>query len=451
MTSALNLQTANGRDHDNGIYAQDSWKPTARLTASYGIRVDFLRRFDVLRNLQRQSSVEVAPRLGFAYVLTADAKNVLRGSWGRYHRQLMGGRDPFAAFGGSDAAAFLDTYDTAGNGTFSTSRVTAARPAGISSLQFDPNFHEPYTDELDLGFRHQFPGNLSVDVAGVQKIIKQNYAQIDINGFYPSGPNQPFGGFGKVDPNQGLLYEVTNGSWSWTTYRAFQAVITKNMSHNFQLVSTIHRQWQTLNGTWNPTDPAKFIQPDAFANNENIWRTDGLVDENSLSTGANLINNPMWEPFSLRFAGTYNAPAGIGISSSYTIVGGPWSGPIIDQIAANDPRIAAFGPSTVVSSTGVAQPNPLATRIRFYYPTRGEGQLQQGAVHIVGLKIAKRFRFGNARQLEVAGNVYNLLNGGTFSEFNRSGANRIYSPSTYGTGTTLQEARAYQINAVLRF
>ena len=48
-------------------------------------------------------------------------------------------------------------------------------------------------------------------------------------------------------------------------------------------------------------------------------------------------------------------------------------------------------------------------------------------------------------------NVYNLLNGGNFSEFNRSGANRIYSPTTYGTGTTLQEARAYQINGVLRF
>jgi hypothetical protein len=53
--------------------------------------------------------------------------------------------------------------------------------------------------------------------------------------------------------------------------------------------------------------------------------------------------------------------------------------------------------------------------------------------------------------VEVAANVYNLLNGGTFSEFNRSGANRIYSPTTYGTGTTLQEARAYQINGVFRF
>src|SRR5207247_8771022 len=104
VTSAFNLQTANGRDHDNAMYAQDSWKPTARLTASYGLRVDFLRRFDVLRNLQRQSSVEVAPRLGFAYVLTAVAKNVRRGRSGRYRRQLLACPGAIAAFGRSDAA-----------------------------------------------------------------------------------------------------------------------------------------------------------------------------------------------------------------------------------------------------------------------------------------------------------------------------------------------------------
>ena len=255
---------------------------------------------------------------------------------------------------------------------------------------------------------------------------------------------------------------MTNGDWTSTTYTAFQVVLTKNMSHNFQLVSTIHRQWQHLNGTWNPTDPAKFIQPDAFANDKNIWRTDGLVDENSLSTGANLINNPMWEPYSLRFAGTYNAPQGIVVSSSYTIVGGPWSGPIIDQIPANDPRVTQFGPSNVISSTGFSAPNPLATRIRFCgapvdgkcvasNPTRGEGQLEQSAVHILGLKIAKRLKLGGTTELELSANAFNLLNGGNFSEFNRSGANRIYSPSTYGTGTTLQEARAYQISGVFRF
>jgi hypothetical protein len=463
----LNLPTAGGRDHDYGIYAQDAWKPSSRVTASYGVRVDFVRRFDSLNNLSRGSSVELAPRLGFSYLVTSDAKNVARGSWGRYHRQLMGGRDPVAAFGDPPALATLDTYDTAGNGTFSTQIVSPALAGGVTALQFDPDFHQPFTDELDLGFRRQFPWNFSVDVAYVHKLIQENYGQVEINGFWPTAPNQPFGGFGKVDPNRGLLYEVTNASWTDTTYHAFQMVLTKNMSHNFQVLATIHRQWQHLNGTWNPTDPARFIQPDAFANNKNIWRTDGLVDQDSLSSGNTLINNPMWEPFSMRFAGTYNARYGIVLSSSYTISGGPWSGPIITQLAANDPRIAVFGPATVRSSTGNSQPNPLATRIRFCgVPTgdpgtgtcqdpasitnRADGQLQQNSVHIVGAKVAKRFDFGG-RNFEVSGSAFNLLNGGNFSEFNRSGANRFYSPTVYNTGVTLQEARGFQFSGVLRF
>ena len=33
------------------------------------------------------------------------------------------------------------------------------------------------------------------------------FAETDINGIYPSGPGQPFGGFGLVDPNQGMMFE----------------------------------------------------------------------------------------------------------------------------------------------------------------------------------------------------------------------------------------------------
>ena len=64
MSSAtLNQHTASGRDKDIGVYAQDMWKPTSRMTVTVGVRVDFVRRFDALRDLQRQSSTEDrAPR-----------------------------------------------------------------------------------------------------------------------------------------------------------------------------------------------------------------------------------------------------------------------------------------------------------------------------------------------------------------------------------------------------
>lgn len=451
VIGGLEQHTASGRDRDVGVYVQDTWKPNARLTATMGVRVDFVRRYDALRDLVRQSSTEVAPRLGFSYLLTKDAKNVLRGGYVRIHQQLMGTRHPVAAFGGDDAAGLRDTYDQNGDGIFETEILTPPRAAAVSTQQFDPSLHQPLFDEFTLGFRRQFPGEMSVDVAGIVKINKEQYAQVDINGVYPEGPFQPFGGFGLVDPSRGLLYRVTNNTWSQMHYRAIQVTVAKNMSKGFQFLGTVHRQWQHLTGTWNPTDPARFIQPDAFPNNRLVWRTDGMQDQDSLATGNALTNNPMWNPYSVRFSATWQAPAALLLSASYTIMGGPYSGPIIDQLPANDPRIAVFGPSTVVSSTGSRQPNPLATRIRFYYPTRGEGQVKAPDVHALNLKIGRRFGLGTGRSIEIDADIFNLLNGGDYTEYARTGPNRIYNPASYLTYTNPQTPRALQLEAIVRF
>jgi hypothetical protein len=451
VIGSLDQHTASGRDRDIGVYVQDTWKPGSRFTATLGVRLDFVRRYDALRDLVRQNSTELAPRVGFSYVLTEDAKNVLRGSYVRIHQQLMGTRHPVAAFGGDDAAGLRDIYDANGDGVFETTIIAPPRTATISTQQFDPDLHQPLFDEFTLGFRRQFPGQMSVDVAGIVKINKEQYAQVDINGIYPSGPNQPFGGFGLVDPNSGLLYRVTNNTWSQTDYRALQITIAKNLSQNFQFLGAIHRQWQHLTGTWNPTDPARFIQPDAFPNNRLVWRTDGMQDQNSLATGATLTNNPMWNPYSVRLSGSWHAPADFMVSTSYTIMAGPYNGPVIDQIAANSPLLAPFGPATVVSSTGVRQSNPLATRIRFAFADRGEGQTKAPDVHTLNLRVGRVFALMPGRSVEISADVFNVLNGGNYTEYARTGPNRIYNPASYLTYTNPQTPRALQLEAIVRF
>ena len=449
VTSSLTSVIADGKDADSGFYLQDTWKPINRLTATLGVRVDVIRRENVVRGFEYQSSTEIGPRLGFSYLLTEDANNVLRGSFTRQHEQLQGGRHPVAEFGGEPSASFRDEYDVLGNGSFSSVIITPPVEVNLSREQFADNLTQPRIDELIVGFRRQFPGQVSMDVAGVFRRISNMFGRVDINGIYPDGPRQPFIGFGRVDPNAGIIDKIVNNDWSEINYQALQVTLAKNMSRGFQAMAVIHKQWQNLSGTWNPTDRAGFIQPDAFPNDKLIFRTRGPADHNTLpgSTNAN-----MWFPYSIRLAGVWHAPYGVQLSANWSIIKPSWSGPIVDRLASNDPDVRLFGPSTVTSVTGVRQSNPLARRERFRFPTRGEGQELLPAVHQVGLRLTKQVSLGGNRSIQLSGAILNMLNGGNGFEFARGGANRSYSgPTIFLQPGNLQPPRSFQVALEYRF
>ncbi|MBI3264151.1 MAG: TonB-dependent receptor [Acidobacteria bacterium] len=446
--SPATLQTRAARDRDIGVYMQDSWKPTPRLTANIGVRVDFVRRWDDLFDVVRENGTAVGPRLGFSYLVTKDAKNILRASLVRVHEQVMG-RDAVTIFGADDAASQIDEYDLNGDGRMDVSIPTPGRTNTLAGYEFDPNLHQPFVDEFIVGYRKQLPGQMSVDVGGIWRKYQDNYAQLEINGFWPDGPNQPFGGWGRVDPARGATYQQTNNSWSTLNYRALEITVAKNMSHNFQLLAGINRQWQHFGGTWNPRDPARFIQPNAFASDKLLYMPRGNNEQNSLplQTGTTVHTyGPTWQKYSMRFGGSYMAPFDISTALSYTVLAGPWSGPIVDLLPVNDPQIRQFGPDRMPNG----QPNLLATRMRFVYPTRGEGQVQAPAIRTMGLKIGRIFRFSR-RQVEVAGNIFNLLNAGNYAQYSYSGGNERFNTANFLQFRNQQPARGFQLTMVGRF
>jgi hypothetical protein len=453
-TSALEHVQQEGRDRDVGIYVQDTWRPNNRLTATFGIRADFVRRFDILRNFEIEKSIEVAPRLGATFLLDDEAKNVVRGSFTRVHRQLMGGRDAVADYTDPPGASSRAVFDLNGDGIFELAEETPAVAAAVETLRYDPDFQQPFVDEISAGYQRQLPLDMSLDVALTTKFFRDSYAQTEINGFWPDAPGQPFSGFGRVDPASGQIFRLTNRTWAHQRFNALFITLAKNMSHNFQVMASVQRQWQKEVGDWNPTDPGRFIQPDAFPNNRTIWRNQNPADHNSLATGGSLRNIPTWTPGAIRLAGTWNAPKGIVLSTSYSMVGGPWTGPILRQLPSNSPEIAVFGPARFRGQTPVAsggQANPLATRIRFLNSTRGEGQELLPYVHIVNIKLGYRLALGGARHVQLGVNVFNLLNSGRFTEWHRSGANLSYNPTFYLQQDNQQTSRAAQFDAVIRF
>jgi hypothetical protein len=438
--------TTAARDSDYAVYVQDTWKPHPRVTANVGVRADFVRRYDDIFDVERMNSINIGPRLGVSYLVTPDARNVLRAFWGRLHEQVNG-RDPittFSPFAQPSGRERRELFDANGDGDFETQVVTPVATAQISGLAFDPDIKQPHVEELVLGFAKQFPGQISLDVAATRRAFRDGYAEVDINGFYPAGPNEPFGGFGRVDPNRGTIMQQTNASWTDVIVTNLEAVVAKNLSHNFQVMASVTRQWQHLEGTWNPTDPARFIQPDAFENNRDLSRhLFGNGDDNSLDGGGR-ESGVAYRPYSVRMAGQFFAPLGIKVAGSYVIQAGGYLGPVLVQSTA-DPR---FGPGLVRLANGTTQPNPLATSWRFAYPTRSEGQVLNEVTRYLQVNIGREFGFGNQR-IETSVGIFNVFNTGAHTQWN-DGAN-VLNNELYLSRFNRHPPRAFQLNLRYRF
>ena len=439
--------TTAARDRDYAFYLQDSWKPHARVTANVGLRADFVRRFDDIYKVERMNSANYGPRFGVAYLVTSDARNVVRAFYGRLVEQVNG-RDPittYSPFSQPSQRSRRELYDADGDGRFEIENVTPAGNPQISALAFDPNVHQPFVDELVLGYAKQFKGQISLDLSATRRAFKDGYGEIDINGFYPSGPNQPFGGFGRVDPNRGLIMQQTNASWTDVIVTDVEAVLAKNMSHNFQAILTVTRQWQHLDGTWNPTDPARFIQPDAFPNNRDLSRhLFGNGDDQSLD-GMGRESGVAYRPYSLRMAGQYLGPLGLKIAGSYVIQAGGYLGPVLISAGA-DP---VFGPGQIRLANGTTQPNPLATAWRFAYPTRSEGQVLNEPTRYLQLNLGREFQFGATRRVEANLGIFNVFNTGAHTQWN-DGANILDSP-LYLSRFNRHPPRAFQVSFRYKF
>jgi hypothetical protein len=431
---APSLQTQSLMARDNAIYVQDSWKPSARLTVNAGVRLDWIKNTDKLFNVVNLDDVAVGPRAGGTYVLTGDQKNILRASWGRVGDVPNAG---YLGTAGTNVAGIRDEYDTNLDGVFETVLPTPRSSSVNPNRRTDPHRRWPWVDEVIAGYRRQLPGQIAVDISALRRDYKHRPALVEVNGIYNNGV---FRGYQDVTLNE--IYLVTDNKWNSFVYEGVEITATKR-TKRAQLITTYTRAWQHLNGTWQPNDPASFIQPEAFANNGGLGTIRGNT-MNSLSGTAD-VRNPMWEKHQFRTGLTYAAPWGFQLATNFSVQSGPYSGPVVRRIAP-DPR---FGPPTVTLSNGRVVSNPLATTIRFARATRGDGQIKAPFLNVLNVRIGRNFVFGT-RRFEAAFDMFNLLNGATDQQF-FDGGNQLYS-SNYALkadgsffGVNRQPPRAGQV------
>ena len=426
-----------GTFSDYAAYVQDAWRPTPRTAITMGVRVDKVKRFDDLFHLQTQNSFEIGPRIGVNYMITSDQRNAVRASFMRVADAPSINQLLFAF--GTNTLGYTEQYALKLDGNFTTTFVTPSSTAVSSSRIFDPNYHQPFVDEWSVGYRRQLPGQAMVDVGFIHRAYVDRPALLEQNATYNGNV---FTGY--RDQSQNSIALLTTDIWNYPIYRALEVLVTKQ-SERFQVLASLTRSWSELAGTWQPGDPAAFIQPAAFPFDQGLGSNDNRSAASSNGLGAT-TGDPGWTPSIIRLATVYHAPWNIVASVSYSRQAGLSSGPILTRIAAAEPQ---FGPPTVTLSNGRVVSNPLATTNRFAFPTRSDGQYQLPALNIVNLRVGRQFQLAGGRRLEVDANGYNLGNFGNFQGF-LSGANQLFS-TNYGLGGNVQQPISAQLSVRYSF
>jgi hypothetical protein len=231
-----------------GFYAQDTWKPRANMTLTYGLRYDVYRPppanpdapFEYSRRFRTDSN-NVAPRLGIA---VSHGKTVVRASAGifydpfqtdLYRRALLNNGTPaFFAVSLTPQIPFAPSFPN----------VLTGIPQGIPPILQDittvsPDFASLYSANANVSISRELAPDLALTATYLFTRGNRLPVVRNIN-LVPSGQQladgRPIFGSGRVFPGFGNILSAESVGQS--TYNGLNLTLNKRFSRGFEMFAT---------------------------------------------------------------------------------------------------------------------------------------------------------------------------------------------------------------------
>jgi outer membrane receptor protein involved in Fe transport len=199
--SAAGVSDRTSYENNSGLYLQDTWRATSRLTWNFGLRWDYYgvigaknNAFTILDqttgNLVQPSQLypkdlnNFSPRVSLAYDLTGRGRTVVRAGWGVFYdafsQDFFLGQLPWNTF--NPGPAYNDIQFS-----FSpVSQIVANQPvytdyAATDVFTVDQKLRTPYVQNYNLNLEHQLSNNVAVQVGYVGSAGRKLFHYRDIN------------------------------------------------------------------------------------------------------------------------------------------------------------------------------------------------------------------------------------------------------------------------------